>query len=511
MDADKLITKLSPLERKVLPILAKHSDFDSIVEESRLQDVEVMRALQWLENKKLIDLKTELKELVELDENGKQCLINELPERRFIVATKDKTLSLPEIEHMAKLTKEELNASLGILKQKAAIRIDQGKISLTDEGRKWLHKETFEEMLVKKLGKDSHETKSLTHEEQFALDNLKKRKGLVRIILKKTREASLTDSGKRLIGFLKTSHPDSLIGSVTPQIMRNRSWQNRQFRSYDVSINVPKIYGGKRHFVNQAIQYIKRIWLDLGFREMKGTLVQTSFWDLDALFVPQDHPARDVQDTFYLKDPKYGTLPKKFLKVVKDTHENGWTTGSLGWRYRWSEDLARENLLRTHTTVLSARTISQLKKSDMPAKFFSVNKVFRNEALSWKSLFEFIQVEGIVVDPDANFLHLKGYLKTFFSKMGFDSIRIRPGHFPYTEPSAEVDVWHPEKKTWVELGGSGIFRPEVTKPLIGEEIPVLAWGLGMERSIMEYYKIKDVRDLYKNDLKQLREIKVWLK
>ena len=345
--------------------------------------------------------------------------------------------------------------------------------------------------------------------DRLSFENLKKRNKIVKINIVKIINAGLTEAGRKIADHgIKEK---KIVDRLTPDIIKSGTWKSKKLRSYDVKINVPNISGGKIHFVNQAIQYIKRIWLDMGFEEMTGSLVQTSFWDLDALFVPQDHPARDMQDTFYIKDPKYGKLPKELAKKVKETHENGWTTGSKGWQYKWSEPLAKENLLRTHTTALSAQTISKLRKENLPAKFFSVGKVFRNETLSWKSLFEFIQVEGIVVDPNANFMNLKGYLKEFFAKMGFPDVRIRPAHFPYTEPSAEVDVWHPVKKQWVELGGSGIFRPEVVKPLLGEEVPVLAWGLGMERTIMEYYSIKDVRDVYKNDIKQLREIKIWMK
>ena len=126
-------------------------------------------------------------------------------------------------------------------------------------------------------------------------------------------------------------------------------------------------------------------------------------------------------------------------------------------------------------------------------------------------MFELCQVEGIVVDPDVNFKNLVGYLTEFYKKLGYEKVRIRPGYFPYTEMSAEVDVFHPVRKEWVELGGSGIFRPEVVKPLLGIEVPVLAWGLGMERAISMYYNINDIRDLYRNDLKQLREMKAWLK
>jgi len=168
-------------------------------------------------------------------------------------------------------------------------------------------------------------------------------------------------------------------------------------------------------------------------------------------------------------------------------------------------------MARTHTTILSAKTIASLKQTELPAKYFSVAKCFRNETLDWSHLFEFYQAEGIVIDENVNFKHLLGYLKEFFLKMGFSKIRFRPSFFPYTEISIECEVFHPIKKQWVELGGAGIFRPEVVKPLFGKDVPVLAWGLGLDRVILDYYEFKDIRELYKNDLKQLKEAKVWLK
>ncbi len=196
---------------------------------------------------------------------------------------------------------------------------------------------------------------------------------------------------------------------------------------------------------------------------------------------------------------------------VKAVHENGGDTGSVGWQAPFDAKVSLLNLLRTHTTVLSAQTINKLKKENLPAKFFSINKVYRNEALDWKHLFEFHQVEGIVVDPNATLKDLKGYLVEFYKKMGFEKVRMRPAHFPYTEPSIEPEVWHPEKKEWIEVGGAGIFRPEVTKTLIGIEVPVLAWGLGLERIISPHYGITDIRELYHNDLKQLRRMKNFIK
>jgi len=240
---------------------------------------------------------------------------------------------------------------------------------------------------------------------------------------------------------------------------------------------------------------------------MTGSIINSSFWNFDALFTPQDHPARDLQDSIFLKSSE--KLPEIFKKV-KEMHESG-DSNSKGWGYKWDEEKAKKLVMRTHTTVLSALTLSKLKKQHTPAKFFAIGRNFRNETVDWSHSFEFNQTEGIVIDPNANFRHLLGYLKEFFKKMGFEKARFRPAYFPYTFFSTEIDVYHPVKKQWLELGGAGIFRPEVVIPLLGEDIPVLAWGPGFDRMIMDYYKINDIRELYKNDIKQLREIKTWLK
>lgn len=514
MEIGRIIATLHTYERKVLPILKGTSRFEDIAAKTGLQKVEVMRALQWLQNKKLIRINKELQEQIALDENGLKYKNKGLPEKLFLeFVTKREPADLEEIQRSTGLSKEELNICLGILKSKQAIEIIKDKKIKIQINKKLKVEGSILNLIFPEenfLNKAFPLYASqLNDEEKRVLEGLKRRKKIVKAHIAKIIDASPTELGKKIIEY--GIQEEKVTDRLTPEMIKTGFWKSRKLRSYDVKINVPNISGGRLHFVTQAIQYIKRIWLDMGFSEMQGNLVQTSFWDLDALFVPQDHPARDMQDTFYIKDPKYGKLPIDILMKVKAAHENGFTTGSKGWQYKWSEEIAKENLLRTHNTVLSAQTISKLKKSDLPAKFFSVGKVFRNETLSWKSLFEFIQVEGIVVDPNANFKHLKGYLKEFFAKMGFPDVRIRPGSFPYTSPSAEVDVWHPQKNKWMELGGSGIFRPEVIKPLLGFECPVLAWGLGMERTIMEYYDIHDIRDIYKNDLKQLREIKIWMK
>ena len=510
MDNNKIVTGLSPLERKALPFLDKYDSPKDIAKASGMQEVEVMRALQWFSNKEIIKLEVTERNIISLGNNGKEYVKKGLPEKRFLKALVDGPLSLQNLEKKSGLNKQEVGACIGVLKKKIAIEMKDGKLSITDIGKKAIDKEDIEEVFMKKIAKETVEVQDLAPEEKFALENLKKRKDIIIVALQKDRKAILTDLGKELTK-IKLSDV-KVVENLTQSMLKDGSWKGKTFRRYDVKINVPPVYGGKRHFVNQSIRYIKRIWMDLGFKEMEGNMVQTSYWDLDSLFVPQDHPARQMQDTFYLgeKDILRGTLPKEHSKI-KDVHENGADTGSTGWMNKWSEDEAKKVLLRTHTTVLSAQTIAKLKETDLPAKFFSVNKVFRNESLDWKHLFEFYQVEGIVVDPDANLKHLKGYLREFFGKMGYPDVRMRPAHFPYTEPSMEVDVWHPIKKQWVELGGAGIFRPEVVKPLLGKDVPVLAWGLGMPRIISGYFGITDIRDLYKNDLKQIREMKAWMK
>ncbi len=508
---DNIIDKLHPLERKLLPYLEEGISYIDLIKKSDMKDIEVMRALQWLSNKEIINLDQTKQEIIDLDDNGKIYAKKGLPEKRLLKASSTKEFkSAQDLQKEADLNQQEFGVSIGALKKKVAI-ITENKdkalfIKQAPQGTKLLEKESLEEIFLKKsfpIEKDS-----LKDEEKFAFDNLIKRRNILKLDIQKIILVKLTEKAKKLI-LQKNKLSQELDDNLTHDMLKSGKWKDKKFRHYDIKINVPKITGGKRHFVKQSIDYIKKVWLELGFKEMEGNLIQSAFWDLDVLFVPQDHPARTEQDTFYVKDPSKAKLPSELKNKIKEVHENGADTGSKGWGGKWSEDEASLNMMRTHTTVLSARTIASLKKEDLPAKFFSVNKVYRNEALTWKHLFEFHQVEGIVIDPNATLKHLKGYLREFYNKLGFEKVRMRPAHFPYTEPSLEVDVFHPEKKEWIELGGAGIFRPELVKPLLGFECPVLAWGQGLERGIMSFYKFKDIRQLYNNDLKEIKEVKIW--
>ncbi|MBI2046888.1 phenylalanine--tRNA ligase subunit alpha [Candidatus Pacearchaeota archaeon] len=501
--ADDIIDELSPIERKILPYLDERN-VSQIARKSGLDKTSVLRALEFLANKNLVNLRIEKRKIVELGVNGILYNRNGLPERRLLNLLYEKQiLSLDDAKKASRLSDNEFKAAIGALKKKAFAELRNGKLILTAK-KEEISKKSLEENFLSSL---PLEHDKLQPEQAHSLKNLLQRRDIVKIEEKKEVIFELTESGREIVRIapIKT---EELIEQLTPEIITAESWRGKRFRRYDIISPVPKLYGGKRHFVNQAIEHGRKIWTEMGFKEMTGNLAQTGFWNFDALFTAQDHPVREIHDTFYIKDAK-GKLPEKTAERVKKAHEQG-VNGSKGWQYKWSEDEAKRVVLRTHTTALSAHTLAKLGEKnlkELPAKFFAIGKCFRNDTVDWNHGFEFNQTEGIVIDENANFRHLIGYLKEFAKKMGYDNVRFRPHYFPYTEPSLEGDIWNEDKKQWIEVFAAGIFRPEVTEPLLGKPIPVLAWGPGFDRMMMMLYKIKDFREIYKNDLAQLRRIK----
>ncbi|MDD5700145.1 MAG: phenylalanine--tRNA ligase subunit alpha [Candidatus Nanoarchaeia archaeon] len=504
MDVKKVLESLSPNELKILPYL-EDGDIISICRKSNLDKTAVLRALEFLKNKGIVELSYDKKRIVDLGVNGILYRKKGLPERRFLEFLEEKKIvQLNDAQKQSRLSEDEFRASIGSLKKKSLIEIKNDKIIL-NLGQKEFAKKMPEEIFIENLPLDFS---SLSNEQMLVFRELQKRREIVKVDEEKEANIKVAELGKLLIKSRIKS--EDLIEQLTPEMIKSdKLWKGKKFRTYDIISNVPEISGGKRHFVNQATDYAREVWAEMGFREMTGNMIQSSFWNFDALFQPQDHPAREMHDTFFIN--KKSILPdKEIVRKVKESHEKG-VDGSKGWQYSWDEEEAKRLILRTHTTAISSKELSELKEKDLPAKFFALGKCFRNETIDWSHGFEFNQTEGIVVDKNANFRHLLGYLKEFFRKMGFEKIRFRPSYFPYTEPSMEIDVWHPERKIWLELGGAGIFRPEVVIPLLGKNIPVLAWGPGFDRMMMDYYEIKDLRELYQNNLNLLRKMKFWVK
>ena len=501
MDKKEITEKISPLEKKVFPYVEKN--IEEICQKTALDKTAVLRAILLLKNKGIVEVFEKNKKIVDLGLNGVLYLRRGLPERILLSElSKKKEISIEKCEIQG-LNDNEFKVAIGVLKKKALAEIKEKKLVLTAKQEE-IDKKMLEEEFLEKLPLDYD---ALTPEQKFAFENLKNRKNIIEVKEVKEISAKLTDFGKTIS---EEDLREDFIEKLTTKMIKTSSWKGKKFRAYDIQSKVPNLYGGKRHFVNQAIDYAKKIWIEMGFKEMTGNIVTTSFWNFDALFTPQDHPARDIHDTFFISNAKGKIIDEKLMKEVKKAHEGNLKLGR-GWKESWNEEKAKKVCIRTHTTCISAKTLKKIAENkEFPAKYFAIGKCFRNETVDWSHGFEFNQTEGIVVDENANFKQLLGYLKTFFEKMGHKKLRFRPHYFPYTEPSVEIDSWNEERKSWIEIGGAGMFRPEVTIPFFGKHIPVLAWGPGFDRLIMNYYEIKDLRELYKNDLTKLREMKFWM-
>ncbi len=338
-----------------------------------------------------------------------------------------------------------------------------------------------------------------------ALELLSKRKGFIVVKPRTDRFAQITPRGQALLAAGVTGK--RRVTQLSPELLSGGGWHGVELAPYDVTLAAKTVFPGKSHPFQRTLDKVRRVFLELGFTEVVSPWVESSFWDFDALFQPQDHPARDMQDTFYVGRPEQTRLPDaQLVERVRRTHEDGGETDSTGWRYRWQRELASKPVLRTHTTAATIRALAAhaADRGGQAGKYFVIGPVFRRETVDYKHLPVFHQVDGIIVDRQANLSTLLGTLQAFYGKMGYPKLRFRPSFFPYTEPSAEVYLWLEQRREWVEMGGSGIFRPEVTHPL-GIQERVLAWGLGLERLAMMIHGLQSIGELYFASMPWLRE------
>ncbi|GAV70002.1 tRNA-synt_2d domain-containing protein [Cephalotus follicularis] len=286
---------------------------------------------------------------------------------------------------------------------------------------------------------------------------------------------------------------------LTREHIQRGEWKDLEFKEYNFNAKGLPPEAGYLHPLLKVRDQLKFIFLDMGFEEMAtNNFVESSFWNFDALFQPQQHPARDSHDTFFLRAPSITReLPEDYVERVKHIHESG-GYGSRGYNYEWKREEANKNLLRTHTTAVSSRMLYALAQGPFaPKKYFSIDRVFRNEAVDRTHLAEFHQIEGLVCDQGLTLGDLIGILQTFFSRLGMSKLRFKPAYNPYTEPSMEIFSYHEGLSKWVEIGNSGMFRPEMLLPMgLPEDVRVIAWGLSLERPTMILYGIDNIRDLF---------------
>ena len=483
-----------PIERTILNSLSKnvHVGAHSLAASTGLSIDQIRRGIEWLKFKNLISIEESSTQRVFAAPEGIAASQKGLPERRLVNSLKEGKVTISEVLASGAIKNEEINAAIAGARRNQWIQLVEGKMVPTP----LTAKKSPEEMFIENLKRGGVEISKLTEEEKRVLEQLKKRPNYIDIKEERESRISLTDAAKKIV---PTLNQENLERRLTTELITSGKWKETNFSALDVEAPAPVIYPGRRHPLIEIIEEIKEIFIGLGFSEIEGPVIQSGFWNFDALFTPQDHPAREMQDTFYISaqtQPPISASKDQISKISRVHKER--------WNRQWNVQEAQRLVLRTHTTPVTVQHLAKVKSSDV-GRFFSVGRVFRNEKVSYKHLVEFHQVEGVSTSEEASLRDLMGLQKEFYAKMGIKRIKFWPTFFPYTEPSLQSMVYNEKLEKWVELFGMGIFRPEVTKPL-GIKHPVLAWGGGIERIAMLRFGLDDVRELYGNKLAWLRSV-----
>ena len=432
---------------------------ETLEKSTQLSPDQIRRGIEWLRLKDLAIVTESKSSIIRLGKNGIESFQKGLPERRLLNLLKTGPKKLSDLQKELGFV---FGPSMGLARKNNWVEASSDQISIKNIPSELPGEKTIKLIGENKISKDKIDIDDLT--------TLLKRPDFIIEDIITSKEISLSDSSKSI----KLTESSGEI---------------------DVEAKVPETFVARTHPLKDTIDEIREIFVTLGFSEILGNMTQSSFWNFDALFTPQDHPARELQDTFYLDKinaKKIGT-PEQIRKVSESHKKN--------WRYQWDINEAKKMVLRTHTTCVTIKHLAENKPDE--ARFFSLGRVFRNEKVSYKHLVEFNQIEGVVVGKDASLRNLMGIQREFYKRIGITKIKFWPTFFPYTEPSLQTMVYNEKLGKWIELFGMGIFRPEVTKPL-GITKPVLAWGGGIERIAMLKYDLDDVREFYNNNLGWLR-------
>jgi phenylalanyl-tRNA synthetase alpha chain len=510
------MVELRTHEQQILSVLEKlggKASVEQLIDSCGFPDSTIMRVALALQEKDYITIHAKYQSIIRLTAEGEQYAEKGLPERNLV-------LTVAQLGGIADLQKAAKNAGIdpnfiqialgwAIRKNWATYSSEDNNLRISEA---LLHQtiigEGCDEILLKHLN-DKHQhqevLEDLSIDLREATEQLRKRK-LLTIEHKTTRTLQITQKGKKIAAETKIAIQE--VTQLTPELIITGKWHTAKLQKYNIEAPAAKIWPGKKHPYMLFLDEVRAKLINLGFKEMTGTNVETSFFNFDALYTPQDHPAREKSDIYYVKNPEYGDISQyaEAVERVKETHENGWKTGSTGWGYRYSLLEAQRLILRGHGTCLSARTLES-KNFKMPSKHFSIARVYRPEITDKTHLSEFNQVEGIVIDENLTLKDLLGVLGKFALEIaGADKVRFKPDYFPFTEPSVELSAYK-EGYGCVEFGGSGIFRPEVTLPL-GIKAPVIAWGLGVDRLFMMRAGIDDIRMIFSQNLNWLRRKEV---
>lgn len=508
MDVD--IKSFHPLEVKVLLHVQPGEEIttERLVKELSFKIGQCNQAFSWLTGKNLLDEARRTQSVVyELTELGHSFAKEGFPDERIVaLLEKEGALRMPEIAGKLGLENRDIGSAFGQLSKEGVLSMDgEKKVSATGKGPSPRMK-AIRTLLNKAVQEGHVEHSGLNGDEQEAIGKISKKRGASGVPFKASDREEIVyvmnDTGKQAReALVRSCVTGEEIGAVTPEMLSKGSWKEKSFREYNIHSPANRVLLGRRNPYGEYLHWVKDKLTSLGFEEFDGPLVETEFWNGDALFMPQFHSARDIHDVYYVKNPSHAReIQQPYLDQVAAAHENGWKTGSRGWGYSFDRDFTRRQILRSQGTVLSAK---QLPKAKVPGKYFGVVRCFRYDQVDATHGADFYQTEGIVLGEDVNLRTLLGLLKMFAEEIaGAEDVKYVPGYFPFTEPSIEVHIKHPELG-WFELGGSGIFRPEVSRAL-GIDVPVLAWGLGIDRMALMHLGLNDLRELFSSDIENVR-------
>lgn len=512
MDVISILKNLHPLEIKVLTNLKEHAKLSTslLIERLKFKEGHANQAFSWLNMKNLVKETSRIKHVFyELTDLGASYSKNGTPESRLITfLEKQKKIKLPDIITALGITFKEAGAAFSFLSKEGAVKMDEEKnvVFVGKVGSKKL--ETIENLLSKVVKNEDRILREdeLTEEEKEVISSISKKRGASDVPFKILERDEIlyefTPFASEVSEALeKAGITGEEAGQLTPEMLKNGSWKSKTFRAYNINLPPPRITLGRGNPYVDFLESVKDKLVGMGFEEFDGPLVETDFWNSDALFMPQFHAARDIHDVYYIKNPTHATsIEEPYLTRVSQIHKDGGETESRGWNYEFDKDFTRRLILRSQGTVLSAK---QLRNAKVPGKYFGIARCFRSDKVDATHLSDFYQTEGIVLGKDVNLKTLLGILKIFAVEIaGATEVKYVPGYFPFTEPSIEVHIKHPVIG-WFELGGSGIMRPEVTKAM-GIDVPVLAWGIGIDRMALMALKLNDLRELFTNDIESVR-------
>lgn len=514
MDIAALIDSLHPLEIRVLSAFSENGDrameTEQLAAAAGLEASQISMAVEWLLAKSLLAVEKEtVTPIVSLTKIGEQYVEKQSPIELVLTVAREaagtgKRLTIQDLQTREGLEPSDVSGAIGALKKEGALLIVQGGC-LESTGRSSPTAETLRRLL-QQLRLGSRALTTFSEFEQRVIDAHAVKRGKVkepfRVDDRVTRLLKPTSEGLDALKHLSRQDTAEEVSQLTPELLKESGWRTKRFRKYTISLRAPRIAPGRRHPYREFLDTVKTKLVSMGFQEMRGSLVETEFWDMDALFMPQFHPARDIHDVYFVKNPTHAKgLAEPFLTRVKEVHEGGGNTGSTGWGYRFDLQRASRLVLRSQGTAVSAHRLAS--NPLVPGKYFSIARCFRYDQVDATHATDFFQVEGIVLGDDINFRTLLGLLNLFAREVAqAKEVKFLPAYFPFTEPSVELHVRHP-RLGWIELGGAGLFRPEVAVPL-GVQVPVIAWGLGLDRMAMVALGIHDIRELFTDNLDLIR-------